>query len=142
MALAGLIAVVTFGVLLASTKREHPREEAAEKKAEAQAEEGEPGGPSAGGGGTVSVIEDEYSIELEDAEVAKPGSYTFDVANRGKVPHDLAVEGAGGEAKTPLIDGGKKARLEVDLATGEYKLFCTVPGHEQLGMRKRVKVGS
>jgi uncharacterized cupredoxin-like copper-binding protein len=141
MALAGVLAVVTFAVLVASTHREHPREEAkaeaAEKNAEQQPPSGEAKRPEAGG--TVAVSEKEYSIELAGGTTLKPGKVTFDVRNVGKIQHDLAVED-GQEKKTPLIDSGKSAKLAVDLAPGKYKFFCTVPGHEQLGMKQEVTV--
>lgn len=138
MAVAGLIAIVTFGVLLATTEREHPREEAAEKAAEEKAAGGEREGalPELR---DQRVVEDEYSIKYTGG-VLRAGETAFEVVNEGQVPHDLAVEGVEG-AKTPLIDGGKSARLVVQLDPGDYKLICTVPGHEQLGMSTDLKVG-
>jgi uncharacterized cupredoxin-like copper-binding protein len=65
---------------------------------------------------------------------------TFEVANKGKIPHDLAIEGSGGNEKTPLIDAGKTGKLEVELVAGDYKFYCSVPGHEQLGMKAEVTV--
>ncbi len=145
----GVLTLVTFGVLLATTEREHPREhaaaEAAEKKAE-QAEKAEDAGgaggepaPADGGGGPVRVLENEYSIELPPDAKLRTGKQTLEVVNEGKIPHDLAVEN-GEEAKTPLIDPGKSASLDVDLRAGKHKLYCTVPGHEELGMKAEVTV--
>jgi plastocyanin len=143
MAFAGALALVTFVVLVASTKREHPREEAKEKAAEQKAEQQPPGEaakPPAAGGSAIAVSEKEYSIELTGGTKLKPGKVTFDVKNDGKIQHDLAVED-GEEKKTPLIDSGKSAKLSDDLKPGKYKLYCTVPGHEQLGMKLEVTVG-
>ncbi len=142
IAAAAVIAVVTFGVLVTSSHVEHPREEAAAEAAEKKAEAGgEPAakGAAAPAGKPVEVVEKEYSIELKQTAF-KAGKQKFDVHNTGKVPHDLAVEDGGKEAKTPLIEGGGKASLEVDLKSGKYKLYCTVPGHEQLGMKREVTV--
>ena len=138
MAVSGLIAVVTFGVLLASTQREHPKEEAAEKAAEKKAEEAAGGEP---GGGAVKVVEKEYSIELADGATLRPGKVTLEVVNEGKIQHDLAVADGGEEAKTPLIDAGKEAKLPVELKPAKYRLYCTVPGHAELGMDEEVTVG-
>ena len=141
-----VIAAVTFVVLLSSSHVEHPREEAAAEAAEKK--EGAAGEQGGGGeaakrspqaGETIAVVEKEYSIELPRTTL-KAGNLTFDVRNEGKVPHDLAVEDGGNEAKTPLIDGGGRESLVVDLKPGRYKLYCTVPGHEQLGMKKDVTV--
>jgi uncharacterized cupredoxin-like copper-binding protein len=143
MALAGGVAVVTFVALVAVTHREHPREEAkaeaAEKKAEQQPPPGEAAKPPAAGS-AIAVSEKEYSIQLAGGSTLKAGKVTFDVKNIGKIQHDLAVED-GQEKKTPLIDSGKSAKLSVDLKPGKYKLYCTVPGHEQLGMKQEVTVG-
>ena len=149
MAFAGLIAVVTFVTLVSTSHREHPREEAKEKAAEKKKEaagggEAPAGAPSAPaavkGGGTVQVSEKEYSVSVAGGNELTPGNHAFDVANTGKIQHDLAVEGGGGEKKTPLIDPGKTAKLAVALKPGKYKLYCTVPGHEQLGMKAEVTV--
>jgi plastocyanin len=138
MALSGALCIGAFVALLATTEKEHPREEAKAEAAE-KAKEPAPAGTQTGGG-AVAVSEREYSIKLAGGTTVKAGKSTFDVKNDGKIQHDLAVEGPGGEEKTPLIDAGKAAKLDVDLEPGKYKLYCTVPGHEQLGMKTEVSV--
>jgi uncharacterized cupredoxin-like copper-binding protein len=142
MALAAAIVVATLAVLVATTGREHPREEAKAEAAKKQAEAGKPAPPAAEpGGGAVQVVEKEYALSLPGGTTLKAGKSTFQAANQGKIQHDLALEGGGAkEVKTPLIDPGKDAKLEVDLKPGKYKLYCTVPGHEQLGMKTVVTV--
>jgi uncharacterized cupredoxin-like copper-binding protein len=148
--MAGTLVVVLGGIgaLLATTHVEHPREEAAEAAAEKAGEEkvaeagksGQVGAPEAGE--TVAVSEDEFSVALEGGDQLKPGPHTFAVANKGKIQHDLAIEGGGlpDEPKTPLIDPGKSADLKADLKPGKYKFYCTVPGHEESGMKTEVTV--
>jgi uncharacterized cupredoxin-like copper-binding protein len=144
--MAGTLLAVVAGIvaLLATTETEHPREEAAhaaaEKKAAAQERGGEQGAPEAGK--PVAVTEDEFSVALEGGEELEAGPHTFAVANEGQIGHDLAIEGEGlaEEPKTPLIDPGKTAELKADLKPGEYKFYCTVPGHEQSGMAVDVSV--
>jgi uncharacterized cupredoxin-like copper-binding protein len=138
-----LIVAGTMTALLATTEREHPREEAAAKAAERKAEAGNKGTTTPGGAAkTVSVSEKEYSIALAGGRNLKTGTYKFAVDNTGKIQHDLAIEGNGvKKTKTPLIDAGKSKSLEVDLKPGKYTFFCTVPGHEQLGMKVEVTVG-
>lgn len=144
--MAGTLLVVVGGViaLLATTHVEHPREEAAEAAAEEKAGgEAKPGRPTqAEAGQKVGVKEDEFSIALDGSKELKPGPYTFEVANAGKIEHDLAIEGEAlpKEPKTPLIEPGKSATLNADLKPGKYKLYCTVPGHEQSGMKIDVTV--
>jgi plastocyanin len=143
MALSAGLALATFAVLMTTTDREHPREEAKAEAAEKARTERPAAPPPAGRQkpSAVAVSEKEYSIDLAGGTTLKAGGVTFDVANTGKIQHDLAVEGGGAkETKTPLIDPGKSAKLKADLRPGKYKLYCTVPGHEQLGMKKEVEV--
>jgi uncharacterized cupredoxin-like copper-binding protein len=144
MAVSALLVAGTVAAVVLGSEREHPREEAkaeaAEKAEGRRGEAGKPRAPGGAGGGAAEVVEDEYSVKLPGGTTLGAGKQTFEVANAGKIPHDLAVEGAGAEKKTPLIDAGEKAKLEVELKPGRYKLYCTVPGHEQLGMRSEVTV--
>jgi uncharacterized cupredoxin-like copper-binding protein len=80
---------------------------------------------------TVRVTETEFKIALAGYK-AKAGKFTFDVKNSGQLPHDLAIKGG---PKTELIQPGKSATLTVTLKPGKYHLYCTVPGHEQAGMK-------
>ena len=93
-----------------------------------------------GGGQTVQVSEKEFKITLPSTTL-KPGSYTFDLSNDGKIQHDLTIDGPGvNNAKTPLINGGQHATLKVKLSAGTYDFYCSVPGHKQLGMDVKVRV--
>ena len=80
---------------------------------------------------TVQVTETEFKISLAGYK-ATAGKFTFDVKNAGKIPHDLAIKGG---PKTDLIQPGKSATLTVTLKPGSYHLYCSVPGHEQAGMK-------
>ena len=85
---------------------------------------------------TVAVTESEFKIALASTTL-KAGNITFDVKNAGKLPHDLAIKG--GE-KTKLIQPGASGRLVVKLKPGKYHLYCSVPGHEQAGMKADITV--
>jgi hypothetical protein len=153
-----VIVAATLVALLATTEREHPREEAAAEAAERKAEEqgqpapGErPGGEAPGEGpspaepptveGTnVNVTEKEFSIALEGGNTIQPGRTTFVVQNAGKIEHDLAIQGPGEDVKTRLIPGGQSSDLEANLNPGKYRFYCTVPGHDEAGMRVNVTV--
>jgi uncharacterized cupredoxin-like copper-binding protein len=166
-ALIGFAVVLTLAtvvVLVSSTHVEHPREEAAEAAEEREAvaenqaakepgeeraakEESEGGGSNSVPEGegvaaktkAVPVKENEFSIEIEGGNDLKAGAYDFQVANEGQIEHDLAIEN-GVKKKTPLIKGGGKAELEVELKPGNYRFWCTVPGHAQSGMEQDVTV--
>jgi uncharacterized cupredoxin-like copper-binding protein len=90
---------------------------------------------------TVPVTETEFKIALPSTSV-KAGPTTFDVKNAGKTEHDLVVTGNGLTEGTPRFPGGQSKTLKVTLKPGTYKLFCSVPGHEQAGMVTRITVGS
>jgi uncharacterized cupredoxin-like copper-binding protein len=115
----------------------------AKESEEGTAEAATAGETSASGGGaakTVDVTETEFKIALPSMQLA-PGKYEFDVANDGKVQHDLAVDGPGVEdEKTPLINAGQSGKLEVTLEKGTYDLYCSVPGHKEAGMDVKVTV--
>jgi uncharacterized cupredoxin-like copper-binding protein len=88
----------------------------------------------------VAVTETEFKITLPSNSLS-PGSYTFDLTNKGQAGHDLVVDGPGvNNEKTPVIGGGKTAKLTVDLKSGTYELYCSVPGHKQAGMDLKLKV--
>src|SRR4051812_38416560 len=73
----------------------------------------------------VPVTESEFKIDLPSTSLS-PGSYTFDLTNKGQVGHDLVVDGPGvSNEKTGVIGSGKTAKLTVDLKSGKYKLYCS-----------------
>lgn len=82
---------------------------------------------------TVQVTEVEFKIQLPKTTIPA-GSYTFDVHDDGKVQHDLVVKGNGVDKGTPTIDPGQSKSLKVDLKPGKYDVYCSIPGHKQLGM--------
>ncbi|HEY5597143.1 MAG TPA: hypothetical protein VIL47_07740 [Candidatus Bipolaricaulota bacterium] len=62
------------------------------------------------------------------------GAVTFVVQNDGDVAHALHIGGAGVSAQTEVFSSGQTRALQVDLAPGQYTLWCPVPGHRGLGM--------
>jgi uncharacterized cupredoxin-like copper-binding protein len=85
---------------------------------------------------TVQVTETEFKIALAGYK-AEAGKFTFEVKNDGKIPHDLAIKGG---SKTKLIQPGQSATLTATLKPGKYHLYCSVPGHEQAGMKVDIAV--
>jgi plastocyanin len=86
---------------------------------------------------TIKVTESEWKVVLPASSLT-PGTYTFDVHNAGKIPHDLVVTAS---EKTALIKPGADAKLTVSLSSGTYTLYCSVAGHRQLGMQAKLSVG-
>lgn len=89
---------------------------------------------------TITVSGTEFAFALSATEL-EPGSYVFRLRNEGQVPHDLAIEGPGVDGeKTPVIEAGATADVDVELQSGDYELWCTVPGHRDAGMETEVTV--
>lgn len=85
---------------------------------------------------TVQVSEVEFKITLSTTNL-KAGKVTFEVKNDGKIAHDFAIKGG---PKTPLIQPGGSATLTTTLKAGKVHFYCSVPGHEQAGMKIDVTV--
>ena len=82
-------------------------------------------------GVTVTATEIEYKIALSTHKVHH-GVVTFVVKNAGHIAHNLTMQQGG--KHTANIGPGKTAKLTVTLKKGIYTLYCSVPGHRQLGM--------
>ncbi len=81
----------------------------------------------------VSVLD--FMLEPSSLEVTG-STVTFNVMNDGPTPHNFTVRDAGGEvlmATEDLSVGGTET-ITGELEPGEYTIFCSLPGHESLGM--------
>jgi uncharacterized cupredoxin-like copper-binding protein len=96
------------------------------------------GAEATGAAKTVQVQEKEYKV-LPASITVPHGAVTFVVKNVGKIQHNLAISGKV-KKSTALINPGGSAKLAVTLAKGTYQLYCTVPGHRQLGMLAKLTV--
>jgi len=81
-------------------------------------------------GVSVKATEIEYKITLSTHKVHH-GVVTFAIKNAGKIPHNLTIQGG---KHTANIAPGATVKLTVTLKKGAYTLYCSVPGHRQLGM--------
>ena len=102
-----------------------------------------PAGGSTGPGTNIAVTLKNYSITLASMPTA-PGTYSFNVTNKGPSSHNLTISGPGVSAQTTGTFGpsdGTKT-LTVTLKNGSYDFYCSVPGHKQLGMNVQVMIGS
>jgi plastocyanin len=111
------------------------------------------GGPTQGGtqqGGTakanarneVEIPADpngQLRFEFKQAS-AKPGEVTLISKNDSSVAHDISVKGGGVSEEGPVVSGGKSSKVSVKLRPGRYTFFCSVPGHEQAGMKGTLNV--
>jgi plastocyanin len=74
----------------------------------------------------------------------EPGQVTIELNNRGEDPHNLnlMLEGGGGEPMVlPETDSEERSVAAFDLPAGKYKLWCSLPEHEEQGMAATLQVG-
>jgi plastocyanin len=94
----------------------------------------------AAGGGTISVVERDFSITISGGTSLTAGTYTVSVSNQGPSSHNLTITGPGVHAATPTFAPGGSHTLTVSLQPGTYQFFCSVPGHAAAGMLDIVTV--
>jgi hypothetical protein len=87
---------------------------------------------------SIALDEFEWGIRGTHLEIAA-GQLRIHVYNRGMDDHDLAVVDARGVLHTVPLASGADAVLDVDVAAGPVKLFCslfagTPDSHETKGM--------
>jgi uncharacterized cupredoxin-like copper-binding protein len=84
---------------------------------------------------TIRIAATDFAFKPSTVELSAPGTYTFVVANSGKTDHALEIDGPGVEEETKTIGPGDEAQLTVEITeAGEYKIYCPVGGHRDLGM--------
>ena len=73
--------------------------------------------------------------------VASSSKVTIDFANRSPVPHNVTIANSAGkvEGATKTFTGGSTT-LSLNLPPGTYTFYCSVPGHEQAGMKGTLTV--
>jgi plastocyanin len=90
---------------------------------------------------TVKVSETEFKISPSSPTV-DPGQVRIDVTNKGKIPHNLTIQGPSGKQQlasnlAPGASGTLNANLD---KPGTYQWYCPIPGHEKLGMKGTITV--
>ena len=93
-------------------------------------------------GGTLDIPADPSGQTLytfKNAE-APAGQLTINSLNESSVDHDIALEGGGVNEKGDTVRDGGTSTIEVDLQSGEYTFFCSVPGHREAGMEGTLTV--
>ncbi len=66
---------------------------------------------------------------------APAGEVELVMPNRAPVPHNIAVRNGALDKKGPVVGEGGTSRLAQRLKPGKYTFYCSVPGHEEGGMR-------
>jgi plastocyanin len=90
----------------------------------------------------LAVKASEFYFVLSRPSV-KPGAVTIELNNQGEDPHNLnlRLEGSEGEAlQIPETDSQARNVASFDLPAGKYKLWCSLPEHEEKGMTATLQV--
>lgn len=86
----------------------------------------------------IDVELSEWAVTPSMIEVPEGGA-TLRVTNKGAMVHNLSIPSLG--VKTPDLQSGETAEIEVDGATGQYDALCEIPGHAASGMTAMVVIG-
>jgi len=97
---------------------------------------------SASAEGTAATVKD-FKIDPVDIKAAA-GTVTLAVSNAGPTIHNVAIRDASGKvlATTKDLKAGESETITAELAAGSYTTFCSLPGHESLGTKGTLEVGS
>jgi hypothetical protein len=66
---------------------------------------------------------------------------TFRVTNRGRLPHNFHIRGVGRERlEIRTLLPGASASASVTLPRGEFRMYCSISNHEELGEYGSLKI--
>ena len=95
--------------------------------------------------GQSSVEADAVEVVAEDIRFsetslrAKAGAVTISYRNEGRIEHTLVIEDVDG-FRLDVPAHGDLDRGSLELAAGDYTIYCDVPGHRQAGMEATLEL--
>jgi hypothetical protein len=96
---------------------------------------------------TPTPLPSRTSVDLTEWRVTpaylelRAGEVEFNAANLGEDDHDFSVrDAAAAHLVTVPLGVGQSEAVRLTLGAGVYTLFCSLPTHEQLGMRADLTV--
>ena len=98
-----------------------------------------PSASSAAAESTNVVVKD---FTLDPRETTVKGAVSLAVTNEGPTIHNIAIRDAAGAVvgTTKDLNVGESETLTVEIPAGTYTLFCSLPGHESLGIKGTLTV--
>ena len=89
----------------------------------------------------IAVSVADFMIAPSTYEVHGP-TVSFDVTNDGPTPHNFTVRDLDDQVvlSTSDLGVGASETISADLQPGDYTVFCSLAGHESLGMSGRLTV--
>ena len=96
-------------------------------------------GPTAAAGTTQIHVRD---FTLDPKDIAVTGTVSLSVTNDGPTVHNVSIRDASGKvvAATKDLTQGQSEALLAKIPGGSYTLFCSLPGHESLGIKGTLTV--
>jgi uncharacterized cupredoxin-like copper-binding protein len=96
---------------------------------------------SGGAGQTIDIpISDSGFSFTKTSVTAHAGTVTLKSVNPQSVPHDISIKGNGVDETGEEVSNGGTSTVTADLKPGTYEFYCSVPGHEQAGMKGTLTV--
>ena len=92
--------------------------------------------------GRLSVKASEFKFVLSRPSLAA-GEAIVELDNQGEDPHNLNLQladGQGPEFHLAEVGSLKRTTGRFTLTDGTYRLWCSIPGHEELGMKATLTV--
>jgi plastocyanin len=96
--------------------------------------------PSAGGQTIDIPIASSGFSFTKTSVTAHAGTVTLKATNPQSTPHDISLKGNGVDVKGSQVSNGGTSTVTADLKPGTYTFYCSVPGHEQAGMKGTLTV--
>jgi hypothetical protein len=90
----------------------------------------------------LGVVAREWSLVLSRGTLSA-GRAVVQLQNFGEDAHNLRIErldGAGTPLDVPLAESGEVQSGQTTLAAGDYKIYCSLPGHDAQGMHAGLTV--
>ncbi len=90
----------------------------------------------------LGVIAREWSLTLSRTSLVA-GVAGVELQNFGEDAHNLRIERAdssGTPLDVPLAETGERKKASGTLTAGDYRVYCTLPGHDAQGMHARLTV--
>jgi uncharacterized cupredoxin-like copper-binding protein len=88
-------------------------------------------------GAPIAITLADFMITPATIDAVGP-TVTFDVSNQGPTPHNFTIRDSAGNilGATPNLSTGQSQPLMVTFpGPGTYIVFCSLPGHETLGVK-------
>ena len=86
---------------------------------------------------TATTAVTERDFKFDEPSLSIPSGTALEVTNAGPTVHNLAIRNESGAvlATTKDLKAGTSETLPLSLPAGSYQIFCSLPGHESLGLK-------